>query len=84
MVAGDEGLRRRRSDRLVEGPAVVGEGTRLAFTPCHRSPIRFQDGRQLPVGPVQVRCPRRGERWTVEFPAVDPGEEPLALWRPLR
>lgn len=71
----------RRSDREVIGPAIIGEGQRLCFTPCHHVPIRFTDGRRPPVPQQRVACPRGGEEWTVEFPATPAGEESVAVWR---
>ncbi len=65
----------------IVGPAIVGEGQRLCFTPCHHAPMRFCDGRLPPVPPEQVYCPRGGELWILAFPAVEAGKDAVAVWR---
>lgn len=69
-----------RAERIV-GPAIIGDGQRLCFTPCHHAPMRFCDGRLPPVPAVEVYCPRGGEPWILTFPAVGAGEDAVAVWR---
>jgi hypothetical protein len=65
----------------IVGPAIIGDGQRLCFTPCHHAPLRFCDGRTPPVPPRQVCCPRCGETWILEFPTVAAGEDAVAVWK---
>lgn len=71
----------RRTPQEIRGPAVIGSGQYLCWTPCHHAPIRLDAADFEPWLPVVVMCPRGSELWTVEFPPQPPGEEAVAIWR---
>ncbi|MGH8902618.1 MAG: hypothetical protein ACRDYA_13310 [Egibacteraceae bacterium] len=72
-------------DRLtppeIIGPAIIGSGQYLCWTPCHRKPIRLYASEFEPWLPVVVECRRCGEFWTVAFPSRPPGVDAIAIWR---
>jgi len=70
-------------DRQHVGPAVIGSGQWLCWTPCHKATVRLhhKDLAGLPHAPVVVACPKAGEIWTVSFPDVPAGQERIAVWR---
>ncbi|MGH8904656.1 MAG: hypothetical protein ACRDYA_23965 [Egibacteraceae bacterium] len=63
----------------VIGPAVVGSGQSLAWTPCHRQPVRLQAG-EMGDGPAAAQCRKCPRSWEVAFKKV--GVDWLALWWP--
>ncbi|MGH8885745.1 MAG: hypothetical protein ACRDYX_11330 [Egibacteraceae bacterium] len=71
----------RHTPPEIIGPAIIGSGQYLCWTPCHRQPIRLYASEFEPWLPIVVDCPRGGERWTVEFPPQPPGADAIAVWR---
>ncbi|MGH8885968.1 MAG: hypothetical protein ACRDYX_12490 [Egibacteraceae bacterium] len=61
------------------GPAIVGSGQYLAWTPCHKQPVRLQEGEVEP-DLTTVHCSKGScsARWEVAFKKV--GVDWLALW----
>ncbi|MGH8896817.1 MAG: hypothetical protein ACRDZ4_07295 [Egibacteraceae bacterium] len=47
----------------IVGEAVVGSGEYLAFTPCHKQPVRLMEAEVAPRN--TVGCPKDGRRWDV-------------------
>ncbi|MGH8887663.1 MAG: hypothetical protein ACRDYX_21335 [Egibacteraceae bacterium] len=62
----------------IVGEAVVGSGQYLAFTPCHKQPVRFTEAEVAPRN--TVGCSKDGRRWDVSF--VKDGVDWVAVWTP--
>ncbi|MGH8897331.1 MAG: hypothetical protein ACRDZ4_10000 [Egibacteraceae bacterium] len=62
----------------IVGEAVVGSGQYLAFTPCHKRPVRLMESEVQPRNTVV--CPRDGRLWSLRF--VKDGVDWVAVWSP--
>lgn len=59
------------------GPAIVGFGQYLAWTPCHKQSIRLQED-ELDDDLTSVHCIKCSGLWYAAFKKV--GVDWLALW----
>ncbi|MGH8884562.1 MAG: hypothetical protein ACRDYX_05185 [Egibacteraceae bacterium] len=61
------------------GPAIVGSGQYLAWTPCHQQSVRLQED-EVTDDFTAVHCTKCSVPWEITFKKV--GVDWLALWWP--
>lgn len=61
------------------GPAIVGSGQYVAWTPCHQRHIRLQEA-EVHKDLTTVHCAKCSRPWEIAFKKVE--VDWLALWWP--
>lgn len=61
------------------GPAIVGSGQYLAWTPCHQQSVRLETD-EVEDDFTTVQCAKCSRPWYVNFKKVD--VDWMALWWP--
>lgn len=61
----------------INGPAIVGSGEYLAWTPCHKQSVRLMED-EVNNDLTTVHCAKCSRPWEVAFRKV--GVDWMALW----